>query len=168
MVESKLLYSIINKQPKRADHYWIIRIERTDMPYTLDYSVDTMVKDSIFLVTVRFGFKVQPRINVFLRQIVEDLVASGDLSLTSMYPSMKRYRIAGDFRFVLIHRIFSPVSICNSYERKVLTAFEKLRHISESVENALGLDTSVVTVETVPLVIRSGPEIRIKRNEISS
>lgn len=168
MVESKLLYSIINKQPKRADHYWIIRIERTDMPYTLEYSVDTMVKDSIFLVTVRFGFKVQPRINVFLRQIVEDLVASGDLSLTSMYPSMKRYRIAGDFRFVLIHRIFSPVSICNSYERKVLTAFEKLRHISESVENALGLDTSVVTVETVPLVIRSGPEIRIKRNEISS
>lgn len=165
MVESKLLYSIINKQPKRADHYWIIRIEHTDMPYTLDYSVDTMVRDVVFLVTVRFGFKVQPRINVFLRQIVEDLVASGDLSLTSKYPSMKRYGIAGDFRFVLIKRVFSPVSICNAYERKVLTVFEALRHVCESVEDALGLDTSVVTVETVPLVIRSGPEIRIKRNQ---
>lgn len=165
MVESKLLYSIINKQPKRADHYWIIRIEHTDMPYTLDYSVDTMVRDAVFLVTVRFGFKVQPRINVFLRQIIEDLVASGDLSLTSKYPSMKRYGIAGDFRFVLIKRVFSPVSICNAYERKVLTVFEALRHVCESVENALGLDTSVVTVETVPLVIRSGPEIRIKRNQ---
>ena len=165
MVESKLLYSIINKQPKRADHYWIIRIEHTDMPYTLDYSVDTMVKDAVFMVTVRFGFKVQPRINVFLRQIVEDLVASGDLSLTSKYPSMKRYGISGDFRFVLIHRVFSPVSICNAYERKILTVYEALRHISESAENALGLDTSVVTVETVPLVIRSGPEIRIKRNQ---
>lgn len=165
MVESKLLYSIINKQPKRADHYWIIRIEHTDMPYTLDYSVDTMVRDAVFLVTVRFGFKVQPRINVFLRQIVEDLVASGDLSLTSKYPSMKRYGIAGDFRFVLIKRVFSPVSICNAYERKVLTVFEALRHVCESVEDALGLDTSVVTVETVPLVIRSGPEIRIKRNQ---
>ena len=165
MVESKLLYSIINKQPKRADHYWIIRIEHTDMPYTLDYSVDTMVRDAVFLVTVRFGFKVQPRINVFLRQIIEDLVASGDLSLTSKYPSMKRYGIAGDFRFVLIKRVFSPVSICNAYERKVLTVFEALRHVCESVENALGLDTSVVTVETVPLIIRSGPEIRIKRNQ---
>lgn len=163
MVESKLLYSIINKQPKRADHYWIIRIEQTSMPYTLDYSVDTMVKDAIFLVTVRFGFKVQPRINVFLRQIVEDLVESGDLSLTSKYPSMKKYGIPGDFRFVLIRRVFSPVSICNAYERKVLAAYETLGHISESVENALGLDTSVVTVETVPLIIRSGPEIRIKR-----
>ncbi len=165
MVESKLLYSIINKQPKRADHYWIIRIEYTDMPYTLDYSIDTMVKDAIFMVTVRFGFKVQPRINVFLRQIVEDLVASGDLSLTSRYPSMKRYGIAGDFRFVLIHRVFSPMSICNAYERKILTAYETLRHISESAENALGLDTSVVTVETVPLVIIKGSEIRIKRNQ---
>lgn len=165
MVESKLLYSIINKQPKRADHYWIIRIEYTDMPYTLDYSVDTMVRDAVFLVTVRFGFKVQPRINVFLRQIVEDLVASGDLSLTSKYPSMKRYGIAGDFRFVLIKRVFSPVSICNAYERKVLTVFEALRHVCESVEDALGLDTSAVTVETVPLIIRSGPEIRIKRNQ---
>lgn len=165
MIESKLLYSIINKQPKRADHYWIIRIEHTDMPYTLDYSVDTMVKDAIFLVTVRFGFKIQPRINVYLRQIVEDLAASGDLSLTSKYPSMERYGIAGDFRFVLIHRVFSPISICNAYERKILTAYEALRHISEPAENALGLDTSVVTVETVPLVIRSGPEIRIKRNQ---
>ena len=165
MVESKLLYSIINKQPKRADHYWIIRIEHTDMPYTLDYSVDTMVRDAVFLVTVRFGFKVQPRINVFLRQIVEDLVASGDLSLTSKYPSMKRYGIAGDFRFVLIKRVFSPMSICNAYEHKVLAVFEALRHVCESVEDSMGLDTSVVTVETVPLVIRSGPEIRIKRNQ---
>ncbi len=165
MVESKLLYSIINKQPKRADHYWIIRIEHTDIPYTLDYSVDTMVRDAIFLVTVRFGFKVQPQINVFLRQIVEDLVASGDLTLTSKYPSMRRYGIAGDFRFVLIHRVFSPVSICNAYERKVLTAYETLRHMSVSAEKSLGLDTSVVSVETAPLVIRSGPEIRIKRNQ---
>lgn len=165
MVESKLLYSIINKQPKRADHYWIIRVEHTDQPYALDYSVDTMVKDAIFLVTVRFGFKIQPRINVFLRQIVEDLVQTGDLSLTSKYPSMRRYGIPGDFRFVLIHRVFSPGSICNAYERRVLMAYEMLRHMSVSVEKTLGLDTSVVTTETAPLIIRNSQETRIVRNQ---
>ena len=71
--------------------------------------------------------------------------------------------IPGDFRFVLINRVFSPSSICNAYERRIMAAYETLRHISESTENALGLDTSVVTVETVPLVIRSGPETRIRR-----
>lgn len=166
MVESKLLYSIINKQPKRADHYWIIRIEYTDQPYTLDYSVDTMVRDAIFLITVRLGFKIQPRINVFLRQIVEDLVATGDLSLTSKYPSMKRYGIPGDFRFVLIHRVFSPASICSDYERRILTMYEILSHMSLSTEKALGLDTSLVTVETVPLVIRNSQETRIRRKEV--
>ena len=165
MVESKLLYSIINKQPKRADHYWIIRVEHTDQPYTLDYSVDTMVNDAIFLVTVRFGFKIQPRINVFLRQIVEDLVQTGDLSLTSKYPSMRRYGIPGDFRFVLIHRVFSPGSICNAYERRVLMAYEMLRHMSVSVEKTLGLDTSAVTTETAPLIIRNSQETRIVRNQ---
>lgn len=163
MVESKLLYSIINKQPKRADHYWILRIEYTDQPYTLDYTVDTMVRDAIFLVSVRLGFKIQPRINVFLRQIVEDLVSSGDLSLTSNYPSMKRHGIPGDFRFVLIHRVFSPSSVCNAYERRILTAYEFLRHLSVSTEKILGLDTSVVTVETVPLIIMTGEGRRITR-----
>lgn len=165
MVESKLLYSIINKQPKRADHYWIIRIEYTDQPYTLDYSVDTMVRDAIFMITVRLGFKIQPRINVFLRQIVEDLVETGDLSLTSKYPSMKRYGIPGDFRFVLIHRVFSPASICKDYERRILTMYEILSHMSLSTEKALGLDTSLVTVETVPLVIRNSQETRIRRKQ---
>lgn len=164
MVESKLLYSIINKQPKRADHYWIIRIEHTEQPYTLDYSVDTMVRDAIFLLTVRFGFKIQPHINVFLRQIVEDLVQNGDLSLTSKYPSMKRFGIAGDFRFVLIRRVFSPSCICNTYERKILTIYEILRHMAVSTEKALGLDTSLVNVETVPLILRKNQEMRIKRN----
>lgn len=164
VVESKLLYSIINKQPKRADHYWIIRIEYTDNPYTLDYSVDTMVRDAIFLVTLRLGFKIQPRVNVFLRQIVEDLVASGDLTLTSRYPSMMRYGIPGDFRFVLIHRIFSPGCIYNARERRILSMYEILRHLSVSTEKTLGLDTSVVTVETVPLVINSAPDVRITRN----
>lgn len=165
MVESKLLYSIINKQPKRADHYWIIRIEYTDQPYTLDYSVDTMVRDAIFMITVRLGFKIQPRINVFLRQIVEDLVETGDLSLTSKYPSMKRYGIPGDFRFVLIHRVFSPASICKDYERRILTMYEIMSHMSLSTEKALGLDTSLVTVETVPLVIRNSQETRIRRKQ---
>ncbi len=164
MVESKLLYSIINKQPKRADHYWIIRVEHTDSPYTLEYTVDTMVKDAVFAVTVRLGFKIQPRINIFLRQIVEDLVQSGDISLTSRYPSMRRYGIAGDFRFVLIRRVFSPGDIANTWERKTLSAYELLRHISVTVEKSLGLDTSLVTLETVPLIINTSQRPRIRRS----
>lgn len=163
MVESKLLYSIINKHPKRADHYWILRMEYSDEPDTLDYSVDMMVPDAIFLVSVRIGFKVQPRINVFLRQIVEDLTESGDLSLTSTYPSMRRRGIPGDFRFVLIRRVFSPSSSCKAYERRILTMYEMMRRVAVSTEQTLGLDTSTVSVETVPLIIETRQTERIRK-----
>lgn len=165
MVESKVLYSIINKHPKRADHYWILRMCHTDQPDTLDYSVDTLVSDAVFIVSIRIGFKIQPQVNVFLRQIVEDLVENGALSLTSRYPSMKRRGIPGDFRFVLIHRVFSPSSVCGAYERRILTLYEILRRMSVSTERALGLDTSMVTVETVPLIIETRQPLRIRRRD---
>lgn len=167
MVESKLLYSIINKHPKRADHYWILRIVHDDSPYTLEYTVDTMKRDAIFLISLKIGFKVQPRINVFLRQIIEDLVASGDLDLTSRYPSMERLGIPGDFRFVLIQRVFSRAFVYKAFERRILTMYEMLRHFSASTEKTLGLDTSTVTVETAPLIIRQSTGPRITRSNFS-
>ncbi len=94
-VESKLLYSIINKQPKRADHYWIVRIDHVDEPDTLEYSSKTIVRDALFLINLRIGFKVRPQVSVYLRQIVEDLVADNQLNLTSTYPSMMRHSIPG-------------------------------------------------------------------------
>lgn len=43
-VDDKLLYSIINKQPKRADHYWLINLEFVDTPDTLEYNCSTLIK----------------------------------------------------------------------------------------------------------------------------
>ncbi|WP_304613328.1 KUP/HAK/KT family potassium transporter, partial [Paramuribaculum intestinale] len=83
LVESKLLYSIVNKQPKRADHYWFVHIDHVDSPDELSYSVSVAVPETIYVVTMHLGFRVAPRISVYLRQIVEDLVVSGDLDLRS-------------------------------------------------------------------------------------
>ena len=93
MVESKLLYSIINKQPKRADHYWLLRMEYVDEPDTLCYNVDELVPGTLFSVGIKVGFRVQPMLSVCLRQIVEDLVEAGRLDLTSTYPSLRRHGI---------------------------------------------------------------------------
>ena len=126
-----------------------------------------MKRDAIFLISLKIGFKVQPRINVFLRQIIEDLVASGDLDLTSRYPSMERLGIPGDFRFVLIQRVFSRAFVYKAFERRILTMYEMLRHFSASTEKTLGLDTSTVTVETAPLIIRQSTGPRITRSNFS-
>lgn len=161
LVESKLLYSIVNKQPKRADHYWFVHIDHVDSPDELSYSVSVAVPETIYVVTMHLGFRVAPRISVYLRQIVEDLVASGDLDLRSGYPSLRREGIPGDFRFIILHRIFSPTSICGATTALLMRLHDILRHIGVSDTSAYGLDTSVVTAETVPLIINTSSGRRI-------
>ncbi|WP_367892010.1 KUP/HAK/KT family potassium transporter [Paramuribaculum intestinale] len=165
LVESKLLYSIVNKQPKRADHYWFVHIDHVDNPDELSYSVSVVVPETIYVVTMHLGFRVAPRISVYLRQIVEDLVVSGDLDLRSGYPSLRREGIPGDFRFIILHRIFSPTSICGATTALLMRLHDILRHIGVSDTSAYGLDTSVVTAETVPLIINTSSGRRIVREE---
>lgn len=162
-LESKLIYSIINKVPKRADHYWIIHIEYLDEPDRLDYDVKIVVPETIYFITMRMGFRVAPKVSVYLRQIVEDLVASGDVDLTSSYPSLAARGVPGDFRFVLIHRVFSAASIISRGKERLLRMHEWLRRLKISDQDAMGLDTSNVTTETVPLILDSCPARRIAR-----
>ena len=99
----------------------------------------------------------------YLRQVVEDLVAEGRLDLRSTYPSLRSRGIAGDFRFMIIHRIFSPSSNCRRSDRRLMLVHQRLRRLGISDQKAMGLETSVVTEETVPLIINTGHGRRIKR-----
>ncbi len=152
-VESKILYSIINKQPKRADRYWLLRVDFVDTPDTLTYEVEPHFDGVLWSVGLKIGFRVPPQISMYFRQVVEDLVGSGKIDLVSDYPSLRRHGIAGNFRFGIIRRIFSPSSLCGNLERTVMLVYERLRRMALSPEQALGLDTSNTTIENVPLII---------------
>ncbi len=165
LIESKLLYSIVNKSPKRADHYWLIHIDHVDAPDTLEYKVDILVPDTIYFVTMRLGFRVDPKVSVYLRQIVEDLVAEGALDLTSNYPSLHRNGIPGDFKFMILHRIFSPSSTCGKRATTLMRLHGWLRHLGIGDAEAMGLDTSSVIYETAPLIINRAPARRITRRQ---
>ena len=152
-VDDKLVYSIINKQPKRADHYWLLNLDFVDTPDTLEYTFTPLVKDTLFSVTMRIGFRIEPRVSLYLRQIVENLVADGKLDLTSTYPSLRKNGIPGDFRFVIIHRVYYPEDSHNRRQNLLMSLYAIIRKIGIDEPNALGLDTSVVVVERVPLII---------------
>ena len=152
-VDDKLLYSIINKQPKRADHYWLINLEFADTPDTLEYSCETLVSDTLYRVTMRIGFRIEPRVSLYLRQVVEDLVANRKVDLRSTYPSLRKNGIPGDFRFIIIHRVYYPESSDNRQQNLLMTIYALIGKIGIDEPKALGLDTSMVVVERVPLII---------------
>ena len=106
-IEQKIIYSIFSHNPKRADVYWFVHIERTDEPYTLEYGVEELKNDKVIRVEFRLGFRVQPRIGMLFRKVVEEMVSNKELDIASRYPSLKKHNIADDFRFIILEKFLS-------------------------------------------------------------
>ena len=166
-VESKIMYSIINKHPKRADHYFMIRVNYDDTPHKLEYRYEVLIPETLISIDLYLGYKIEPKVSVYLRQIIEDMIEKGELDLTSNYPSLKKRNIPGDFRFIIIHRLFSPSSNCRPFEKLVMQLYGILSKMGITTEKALSLDTSNVTVENVPLIITRGTNRRISLARLS-
>ena len=164
-IEGKIIYSIINKQPKRADYYWLLHIDHLDDPTTFEYSFEQLIPDTLFRVNIRLGFRVQPLINMYFRQIIEDLVASKEFKLTSHYPSLQKNNIPGDFRFIIIHRIYNFDFGAKFREKFTMTLYNIIKNIGITDIKSYGLDTSNVMIETVPLLVKQESKAKIKRIE---
>ena len=165
MVEDKLIYSIINKQPKRADDYFLVHFSNDDAPDTLNYTCHELIEQTLYAINIRVGYRVNPLMTLYLRQIVEDLIAQHRFDIRSCYPSLRKHNIAGDFRFIVLHRIYYASTVVSASDNFMLHLFGFIRHIGIDDEQALGLDTSNVTVERVPFVINNKYKQRITRCE---
>lgn len=162
-VESKIIYSILQKQPKRADIYWFLHVDVVDEPYRMEYKVNEIVNDSVIRVDFMLGFRVAPRINVMFRKIVQDLVKAQEVDIVSRYESLNKNQIIGDFRFIVLEKFLSNENDLPFYEKIVLDIYFLLKSISLSEEKAFGLDTSSVHVEKVPLIIAPTRDVHLKR-----
>lgn len=162
-IESKIMYSILQKQPKRADIYWFVHVDVTDEPYTIDYKVDILVPQDVIKLTFRLGFRVETRINLFFRKAVEELVKNKEVDITSRYDSLSRKNVAGDFRFVVIEKFLSFENDLPVSEQIVMDAYFFLKQYANSEEKWFGLDSSMVTVEQVPMIIRPVSDMKLNR-----
>ena len=162
-IENKIIYSILQKQPKRADIYWFVHVDVTDEPYTMDYKVDILVPQDVIKITFRLGFRVENRINLFFRKAVQELVASKEVDITSRYDSLNRKNVAGDFRFVVIEKFLSYENDLPIMEQLVMDAYFFIKEKANSEEKWFGLDSSMVTVEQVPLIIKPVGEMTLHR-----
>lgn len=152
-IEKKIIYSIFQKQPKRADVYWFLHVDVVDEPYTMDYKVNVLIPDVAFRIDFRLGFRVEPRINLLFRHVIEELSKNGEVDIVSRYDSLRREEIPGDFRFIVLEKSLSYENALPPAERLIMNGYFALKYFSLSEEASFGLDTSSVTTETVPLII---------------
>jgi KUP system potassium uptake protein len=152
-IESKIIYSILNKQPKRADVYWLVHVDILDDPHVLEYRITPLIPNLLFKIDFKMGFKVQPRINLFFRQVIEEMGKNNEIDLLSRYDSLRTFGVIGDFRFVVIDRIQNYDFDFRAKEQFIMDIYDILKRFGISEVRSLGLDTSNVTVEKVPLSV---------------
>jgi len=165
-IEQKIMYSILSRKPKRADVYWFLHIERTDDPYTMEYTVDEIEDDKIIRVEFRLGFRIQPRVNVLFRKVVEDMVTRNELDILSRYESLRRFNLAADFQFVIIEKFLSYNNEFSIKEGFILNSYFAIKKLAQTEAQAFGLDTSETRIEKIPLVVKPVSNISLKRADI--
>jgi KUP system potassium uptake protein len=162
-IEHKIIYSILNKKPKRADIYWFVHVDTLDDPYSAEYSVDHIIPNDIIRVEFRLGFRIEPRINLMFRKVVEDLVNNQEVNITSRYESLERNNVVGDFQFIVMEKYLSQDNELPFFERVIMKLYFWLKELSLSEERGFGLDPSNVTVEKFPLIVSPIPNFNLKR-----
>lgn len=162
-IEHKIIFSILYKKPKRADIYWFVHVHVLDQPYTMEYSVQTIVPNEIIRIEFRLGFKVEQRVQLMFKKVVEDLVANKEVNIVSRYESLSKKNVKGDFRFIVIEKFLSRENELPMFDRIIMNGYFVLKHISISEERSFGLDPSDVTIEKFPLILSSTASINLKR-----
>jgi len=167
-IEEKIMYSIMSRKPKRADTYWFIHIETTNEPYTMEYTVDQVEAGKVIRIEFRLGFRIQPRVNVLFRKVIEDMVARNEIDITSNYESLQKFKITADFRFVILEKFLSYNNLFSISEGFILNSYFAIKKLAQTEAKAFGLDTSETYIEKIPLVVKPVGNIvltRIEENE---
>jgi len=164
-IEHKIIYSILNRKPKRADIYWFVHIDTVDEPYTCEYKVTHIIADDIIRVDIRLGFRTEPRVNLMFRKVVEELVANQEVTITSRYESLSQSKVVGDFQFMVMEKYLSQDNELPFIERVIMKFYFWLKDHSLSEEKGFGLDQANVTVEKFPLIVAPVTNLRLKRVE---
>jgi KUP system potassium uptake protein len=163
LIESKVVFSLFHIHPKRADVYWFIHVNVLDVPYTTEYEVTTLIPRKVFRIDFNLGFRVEPRVNLFFRKVIEEMAARGEVDLLSRYSSLRHNEISGDLRFVVLRKELSYESDLPWFDKFIMEGYFLLRTLSLSEERSFGLDTSSVTTELVPLVLSPAKDFELTR-----
>ena len=162
-IEHKIIYSILSKNPKRADIYWFVHVNVLDEPNTCEYVVDHIVPNDLVRIDFNLGFRVEQKINLMFKKVIEDLVANKEVVFPHHYNSFDKSDIIGDFQFIVLEKFLSQDNELPFFERVVMKIYFWLKEVSLSEEKGFGLDASNVVVEKFPLIVAPIQHFKLKR-----
>ncbi|WP_264564620.1 KUP/HAK/KT family potassium transporter [Flavobacterium sp. N3904] len=165
-IEEKILNSIFSKKPKRADVYWFFHINRTNSPFDLNYEVIELLDDKVIKIVLNIGFRIQPKVELYFKRIVQNLVDNKELNLHIRADGSTKYNPEPDFKFVIIEKFLSVENEFAVRDGLLLNSYYILKNMSLSDTRAFGLDKSDVVIEEIPIVYQPISNLELERKEV--
>ena len=165
-IKRDILYSILDKRPKRAHAYWFVTVNVTNEPFTAEYAINTYGTKNVINVQLYLGFKQQQKVNVYLRQIVHELIKDGTIESQPQEYTTTPGRDVGDFKFVIVNDVISPQTQLNTYEKWLVESRVWLQNLSSNPAVWFGLEYADTVVERVPLILGSQNIKSIQRTKL--
>lgn len=162
-IDSNIIYSIFRKRPKRADIYWFVHVDITNEPFGATYAVEAVVPRRVFFVRLAFGFKVDHKVNLMFNKIVEEMVKNGEVDELSHYPSLRKYNMPADFKFIILNTRVAIDDALSPFEQFIVKGYRFIKSISLSTAEDFGLELTNVEEETVPIKIAPSSKIELLR-----
>ena len=165
MIDTNIVYSLFKKRPKRADIYWFVHIDICDEPFVQKYKVYTLVPQKAFFINLKFGFKVEHKVNKMFFKIVEHMQQNGEVDELSHYPSLRRFNLPADFKFILLHSRASVDDEISPFNQFIIRVYRMMKKLSIPIYEEFGLEITNIEVETVPISVGVQKEFDLVREE---
>lgn len=171
MLKRSVIYSLIGSKPKRAAVYWFVTVREATDPYEKSYAVDMMGTTNMVHVTFRLGFKVEPQIHLYIKQIANDLIKKEVLK-----PQFPRYAIdkhgsVSDFKYVIANQYSTDLlrlPNIHPWDRFLIGGRLWLQGHTVKPSSFYGLELSDVIEETVPLFLDNNKKVKLIQSDLKN
>jgi len=161
-VEQRIVESIFSNPVKRADVYWFINFHRSDDPYVMEYEVEKILDDKVIRVDFHLGFRIQPRIGIMLKKVVDEMINNKEINITSPFLAIHKEGLK-DFKFIILERFLSYDNEFSARDGFILNGYFSILKLARSDSEAYGIDLNQAVFEKVPLVVAPVTNISLKR-----
>ena len=164
-IEKRIMESILYKRPKRADVYWFVHIDRTDEPYTMEYTIDTIEPNKIMRIDFKLGFRIQPKIGLYFKKVLKEVLAKKELVVEFNDELASKYHldINSDIKYVIVQRVLSVENEFSVREGFILNSYFSINKWALTDKKAFGLDENNTEIELNPLVVAPPHEVQLVR-----
>lgn len=169
LTERKVEQTIINSifqsgKPKRADIYWFVHVNVLDEPYAMKYTVDSVIKNDVYFITFNLGFRIEPRIDYYFRQVVNELIDAKEIDVSNRCEYAYQYSPMGDFRFVVMDGFLSYDNDMPAWKHFLMKSYYNLKRLSVKESVNFGLDRSNLIEEMYPVVVEKVQPQKLTRD----